>query len=45
MDLKCHGTPPIHLAVASSIQPLGETFGLDCLTLLLESKANIAAKV
>ena len=45
VNLKCHGTPPIHLAVATAIQPNGEAFGFDSLAFMLEKEANVLAKV
>ncbi len=45
VDLKCHGTPPIHLCVATAVQPDGERFAFECMVLLLERNANASAKV
>lgn len=45
VDLKCHGTAPVHLALASAVQPGGEKFALDSLSILLENNANVSVKV
>ena len=45
VDVKCHGTPPTHLAIATAVQPQGNDFGFECLSLLLENNANPLGKV
>lgn len=45
VDLKCHGTPPLHLALATAILPNGEEFSFACMSALLDANANVAAKV
>jgi hypothetical protein len=44
-DLKCHGTPPIHLVLATSILPDGLEFSKACLSVLLQNNVNPLAKV
>lgn len=43
--MKCHGTAPVLLALASAVQPGGEQFALDAMTMLLENNANVSVKV
>ncbi len=43
--MKCHGTAPVLLALASAVQPGGEQFALEALTMLLENNANVSVKV
>lgn len=45
LNAKCHGTPPLHLAIATAVQPDGQSFGWDCVAALLENNANVSAKV
>ena len=45
VDLKCHGIPPLHLAVATAVQPGGQLFGYECFSFLLASNANAVCKV
>ena len=44
-DLKCHGTPPLQLAIRTAGQPEGYDFGVSCVSLLLKAGANYSAKV
>jgi len=43
--MKCHGTAPVLLALASAVQPGGEQFALEAMTMLLENNANVSVKV
>lgn len=45
MDLKCHGIPPLHLAVSTAVQPDGQQFGYECFCFLLAHNANASCKV
>lgn len=45
VDMKCHGTAPVLLALATAVQPGGENFAMDAMTMLLENNANATVKV
>lgn len=45
VDLKCHGIPPLHLAVSTAVQPGGQQFGYECFCFLLAHDANASCKV
>ena len=45
MNIKCCGTPNLHLALATSILPGGETFGLECFAYLFENSSAKNVKV
>ncbi|KAJ1425159.1 hypothetical protein B484DRAFT_349729, partial [Ochromonadaceae sp. CCMP2298] len=44
VDVKCHGTPPVHLVCSTAAQPGGLPFAVACLGLLLAAQANPMAK-
>ena len=45
VNLKCHGTPPLHLAISVAALPDGYEFGIACFELLLNNiNLNIVAK-
>lgn len=46
VNIKCCGTPCLHLALVSSLLPEGREFGMDCFAhLLLENSTNLYVKV
>ena len=44
IDLKCHGTPNIHLALSVATLPGAKNFGLDCFHLFVKHDADCSAK-
>jgi len=44
VDLKCHGTPNLHLALSSATLPGAKNFGLECFHLLVKHDADCSAK-
>ncbi len=45
IDLKCCGTPPLHLALTTITLPNGEEFGQKCFELLLNNSVDLLLKV
>lgn len=45
VDLKCHGIPPLQLALSTAVQPGGQQFGYECFCFLLAHDANASCKV
>eukprot|EP00602_Paraphysomonas_sp_CaronLab_P002589 CAMPEP_0185019948 /NCGR_PEP_ID=MMETSP1103-20130426/2532_1 /TAXON_ID=36769 /ORGANISM="Paraphysomonas bandaiensis, Strain Caron Lab Isolate" /LENGTH=895 /DNA_ID=CAMNT_0027550535 /DNA_START=54 /DNA_END=2741 /DNA_ORIENTATION=- len=44
INMKCHGTPPLHLAISTAILPGGFDFGISCALKLLTLGCDIDAK-
>jgi ankyrin repeat protein len=44
IDLKCHGTPNIHLALSVATLPGAKNFGLECFHLFVKHDADCSAK-
>ena len=44
VNIKCHGTPILHLALSISVLPGGQEFGMELFRLLLEKEADVLAK-
>ena len=44
IDLKCHGTPNLHLALSIATLPGAKNFGLDCFHLFVKHDADCSAK-
>lgn len=45
LDVKCCGTPCLHLALISSLLPECHEFGMSCFLHLLEVSSNLSVKV
>lgn len=44
INIKCHGTPVLHLALSTAVLPGSREFGLELFRFLLEKEADITAK-
>lgn len=45
LDAKCHGIPPLHLCIASAVQPGALSFASSSVAVLLENGVSVTAKV
>jgi hypothetical protein len=45
VNMKCHGTPPLHLALTTTVLPGGYEFGITCALKLVAQDCDINAKV
>ena len=45
VNLKCHGTPSLHLAIMIAALPGGEDFGFSASSLILHNSCDLTAKV
>ncbi len=45
VNLKCHGTPSLHLAIMISSLPEGLAFGCAAASIILNSSCDLSAKV
>ena len=45
INIKCHGTPPLHLTLTTTVLPGGYEFGLSAALKLLSMGCDVNAKV